>query len=272
MNPTQMMKKVAEVSPDKHTFFVKAASEIGKGPFADEVRSEVEGIMKKAMSAVANPSFLQRAGGFAGQMGAAVGTTVAGGIALALAGDMYGAAKRGLIKSRNYKAMLEANPDLREAPADRVQRAFSTLHRLNPEFSGDPTVAGAYVRREAQHELHQWNPQEMKTLIDSHKTLNDMGRLPNFDPRSLGDPQMRDLQMDKLRLDADPEMHGEKLRGMEAQRGKMDADRKKMDMERLLQVEKRINERAAMAAKANAHRPFVPSVPPWSVGGPINKP
>lgn len=253
MNPAQMMKKVAEVSPNKHSFFVKAASEIGKGPFADEVRTEVEGIMKKAMAAVANPSFLQRAGGFAGQMGSAVGTAVAGGIAIALAGDMYGAAKRGLTKSRNYKAMLESNPDLREAPADRVQRAFSTLHRLNLEFSGDPTVAGAYVRREVQHDLHQWNPQEMKTLIDSHKTLNDMGRLPNFDPRSLGDPQMRNLQLEKLRQDTDSDFQFEKNR---PQHDLQEAQRKKVDMDRLMAVEKRINERGAMARSAKAKRPF----------------
>lgn len=174
----ELMQKVAEVAPEKHAFFVKVASELRKSPFAEEINEELNGIMKKAQSALG--SFASGAGKFLGGVGAAAGTAAVGGIALALAGDAYGAAKRGLTKSRNYQSMLEANPDLRQAPADRVQRAFSTLHRLNPEFSGDPTVAGSYVRSQAQSEMHQWNPQEMKTLIDAHKNLQEVDRLPQF--------------------------------------------------------------------------------------------
>ena len=192
MNPTELMEKVAEVAPEKYAFFKTAAAEIAKGPFAEEVREELDGIMKKAQSALGR--FGIGAAKYLGGVGAAAGTAALGGIAMALAGDAYGAAKRGLTKSRNYQAMLEANPDLREAPADRVQRAFSTLHRLNPDFSSDPTVAGSYVRSQAQSEYAQWAPAEMKTLIDAHKNLQDVDRLPtvpNFNP---GDNALRRKQ------------------------------------------------------------------------------
>lgn len=210
MNPNELMEKVAEVAPEKYAFFVKAASEIKKGPFADEVREELDGIMKKAQGALG--AFGAKAGQFGlgaakfmGGVGAAAGTAALGGIAMALAGDAYGAAKRGLTKSRNYQAMLDANPDLREAPADRVQRAFSTLHRLNPEFSGDPTVAGSYVRSQSQYEHMQWDPGQMKTLVDSHKSLQDVNKLPTVPNFS---PEMQQLQMEKLRGDiGGPNVH-----------------------------------------------------------------
>lgn len=258
--PTKLMEKVAEVAPKEYAFFKSAAAEIGKGPFHKEVKEEMSGIMKQAEGALAN--FMNRygrtAGEYLGGVGLAAGTAALGGIAMSLAGDIYGAAKRGLTKSRYYSSMLEQNPDLREAPAERVQRAFSTLHRLNPEFSGDPTVAGAYVRSQAQLDLPQWNPNEMKTLIDSHKSLQDSAKLPsvpNFNPYQI---ETNRLQAEKLRQDTDADFQYERNR---PQHEMFDAQRKKADYERLMQVERRINERAAAAAKARAHRPFNPNNP-----------
>jgi hypothetical protein len=251
MKPDELMQKVAHVAPQKYSFFVKAAAELKDDPFVNEVKEELDGIMKKAQSAIGN--FAAGAGRFLGGVGAAAGTAAVGGIALALAGDMYGAAKRGLTKSRNYRSMLEANPDLREVPAERVQRAFSTLHRLNPTFSADPTVAGSYVRSQSQSELAQWNPQEMKGLVDSHKTLQDINRLPNFDPRSMGDPEMRGLQMEKLRQDTDPDFQYEKNRPLHELQ---EAQKRKTDLERMQMVDRSINDRGNMANKARGHRPF----------------
>jgi len=206
MNPTQMMQKVAEVAPEKFTFFKLATAEIGKGPFAAEVREELDGIMKKAMASWgriggALGGAAKATGKYLGGVGAAAGTAALGGIAVALASDAYGAAKRGLTKSRNYQAMLESNPDLREIPADRVQRAFSTLHRMNPTFSGDPTVAGSFVRRQTMTDLPEYNPNELKTLIDAHKNLQDADQLPNFDPRMPHNLAMQPFQMDKIKHD-----------------------------------------------------------------------
>jgi len=237
MNPNKLMEKVAEVAPEKYAFFVKAASEIKNGPFADEVKEELDGIMKKAQGALG--AFGARAGQFGmgaakflGGVGAAAGTAALGGIAMALAGDAYGAAKRGLTKSRNYQAMLEMNPDLREAPADRVQRAFSTLHRLNPEFSGDPTVAGAYVRSQSQYEHMQWDPGQMKTLVDAHKSLQDVDKLPNVPNFS---PQENALKRKKLEQDTDADFQAGRnapQHDMYSAQGEMfTAQKKKLEME-----------------------------------------
>jgi hypothetical protein len=210
MNPTEMMQKVAEVAPKEYAFFKKAAAEISKGPFADEVKEELDGIMKKAMSALSRFGGMmggaaKSTGSFLGGVGAAAGTAAAGGIALALAGDAYNAAKRGLTKSMNYRAMLEANPDLREVPADRVQRAFSTLHHLNPQFSGDPTVAGSFVRRQSMSDIPDWDPNQLKTIIDSHKSLSDTRKLPNFDPRIMQSREEHPFKMEELRQKTDAE-------------------------------------------------------------------
>ena len=53
-------------------------------------------------------------------------------------------------KSRDSKSMLEENDDIREMHQNdprSVNRMFSTLRTFAPEFSADPTVAGAYMRR-----------------------------------------------------------------------------------------------------------------------------
>lgn len=53
-----------------------------------------------------------------------------------------------IAKAKNYKEMLGANPDLRGADVDArmVQRHFDTISKFNPEYAGDPMVAGQYVR------------------------------------------------------------------------------------------------------------------------------
>lgn len=74
-------------------------------------------------------------------MGAAAfaGTTAA-------AGRLYSAAT----KSRDFRGMLEANPDLKthlkEDPAG-FNRLYSSLRTLAPEFAKEPLVAGHYMRQ-----------------------------------------------------------------------------------------------------------------------------
>ena len=61
-------------------------------------------------------------------------------------------------KSRDFKQMMEANPHLqayqKEDPAG-FGRMFSALRRMNPEFSREPLVAGAYM-----HEAMETPPEE----------------------------------------------------------------------------------------------------------------
>lgn len=177
MSYQKLMQKVAEVAPKHHEFIIKTAEEVKASPFFEEISTELDGLMKKAFQM---PGWASEAGkSFAGGAGA-VGGAVAAGIAYALAGDLYDAAKRGITKSRNYQAMLSENPDLKQLPAKNVQKTFAVLHRLNPEFASDPTIAGAWVKRQAVFgEDSLGDAGNLKQLVDARKGLTDVRRLPN---------------------------------------------------------------------------------------------
>ncbi len=185
-----IMQKIAQVAPRHYNFLVKTAGEINASPFRDEILDEMNVLVKKAVNWSAVKGGLQTGAGMVGRgaltLGGAVGAAAAGGIALALAGDMYDAAKRGITKGRDYTAMMQANPHLQKMPAKDVQKAFSVLHRFNPEFAGDPTVAGAWVGRQVT--VTSMSPDEygnvgaIKTLIDSRKGLSDIKKISPFKP------------------------------------------------------------------------------------------
>lgn len=181
MSYDKLMQKVAEVAPKQHNFLLKTAEEVKTSPYADEITSQLDGLMKKAFQM---PGWAGEMGGAAakglGHGAAMVGGAVAAGIAYALAGDMYDAAKRGITKTRNYQAMISQNPDLKQMPAKQVQQAFSVLHHFNPDFASDPTVAGAWVKRQATFGEDAFgNSQELGQLISSRKNLNDARKLPS---------------------------------------------------------------------------------------------
>jgi hypothetical protein len=120
----------------------------------------------QAAKAVMAPKNL--AGSIVGAGAAALG---AGAVAaVGMAGHaIYDAAT----KSRDFKAMLAENDDLQElhqSDPRKVNRMFSTLRTFAPEFSSDPTVAGAYVRQMVD------NPMGVNGLINGaldsrHKML-----------------------------------------------------------------------------------------------------
>ena len=177
MDTSELMQKVAEVAPKHYQFLLKTAGEIRESPFKDEILEDLDGLMKKAfnMPAFMTGDTARSVGGGA----AAVGGAVAAGIAYALAGDMYDAAKRGITKSRNYKNMMDANPELRKRPAKDVQKAFSVLQKLNPEFAGEPTIAGAWVGKQSLFGDEGFaDVNQLKGLIDSRKGLTESKRLP----------------------------------------------------------------------------------------------
>ena len=167
-----LMQKVAEVAPDKYAFFLKTSSEVRGSPFRDEIVGEISSLAKKA----SQPGLLSRMGSSFGSAAAGIGAAAAASVAYSLAGDMYDALKRGITKSRNYRSMLQEHPDLRELPVQDVQRAFSTLHRFNPEFAGDPTVAAQFVRQNAT--LQEPNIKGLTELVGARKNLHEVKKLP----------------------------------------------------------------------------------------------
>jgi hypothetical protein len=180
------MQKIAEVAPRHYAFFLKTAGEIKTSPFRDEIVDEMDMLIKKALDWNSVKGGLRAGAGMAGQgalaLGGSVGVAVAGGIALALAGDMYDAAKRGITKGRDYKSMMQANPSLQKLPAKEVQKAFSVLHRFNPEFASEPTVAGAWVASRARLGVDEQygDTTQLKSIIDSRKNLADTKKISPF--------------------------------------------------------------------------------------------
>lgn len=168
---TPLMQKVAQVAPVKYGFIMKTASEVRQSPFRDEIVENLNTLIKKA-----NQSFMSRVGGAIGPAAAGIGATVATGIAYNLAGDMFDSVKRGITKSRGYKAMLRENPDLAEHPAKSVQKVYSTLHRFNPDFAMDPTVAGSFVRRQVA--LGEFDTKMLTEAISARKNLEGVTNLP----------------------------------------------------------------------------------------------
>ena len=153
-----LMQKVAEVAPTHYAFLTKNAGAIRQSAFRDEIVAEMDGIIKAAEDSLTKVGM--EFGAFASGISDAaqafgrqpltryIGSTVAAGVALSLAGDLYESARRGLTKSRHWSNMLEQDPQLAaQAKTDpSVKTVFNTLHRFNPEFSGDPSVAASYVK------------------------------------------------------------------------------------------------------------------------------
>lgn len=183
-----IMTKIAEVAPRHFAFLQKTAGEINNSPFRDEVLDEMDTLVKKALDWNSMKGGLRAGAGMVGRgaaaLGGAVGAAAAGGIALALAGDLYDAAKRGITKGRDYKNMMKNNPNLQQHPAKEVQKAFSVLHRFNPEFAGDPTVAGAWVNRQIQvtsmNQDAYADASTLKGLVDARKNITDVRKISPF--------------------------------------------------------------------------------------------
>lgn len=110
-------------------------------------------------TAISMADVSQHAGDFAGSVGRGAalgaGSMIAGaavaGVGMA-AEKIYSAAT----KSRDFKRMLENNPDLQEhheRDPRMFNQMFTSLRSMNPNFSADPIVAGTYMRRMVENPL-----------------------------------------------------------------------------------------------------------------------
>ena len=191
---SQLTDMIPEVAPEYHELLVKQASAVQEAPFREEILQEMDAAIKKAEAMI--PQQVKTAGiGFpvktwkdAGNVakgtGVAFGVMTAGGVALALAADLYESAKRGLTKGRDFRSMLKANPDLGAASkAAKVKASFSTLHRFNPEFAKDPNVAGSYVRNSI--DMPGSELASVKDLVKARSDSSKARQLPQFNPSNM---------------------------------------------------------------------------------------
>lgn len=83
--------------------------------------------------------------------GAALAGAMVAGVGVSAA-KIYGAAT----KSRDFRRMMDHNPDLREhheRDPKTFNQMFSSLRTMNPSFSRDPIVSGTYMRRMTENPL-----------------------------------------------------------------------------------------------------------------------
>ena len=86
-------------------------------------------------------------GDFAKLTAMMTGAGVVGSVATAELMGGYQAAKSRVFKGRNFRKMMDANPDLDQLDKKQVRMAFDTVNRFNPEFASDPLVAGTWTRQ-----------------------------------------------------------------------------------------------------------------------------
>lgn len=113
--------------------------------FMDEVVEDFQSVITK-VSEKSKTAGIGSAGKdifIAGAKG--VGATVVAGLGVAIASDLYNAARRGLTSGRNWKRMMEANPTLRDHNQQEVRRAFQMVQRNAPDVAADPMAAGSLV-------------------------------------------------------------------------------------------------------------------------------
>lgn len=117
-----------------------------------------------------------------GRFGMAVGATVAAGLGSAIASDLYDEMKRGMSRGRNFKNIMNANPDLIKAyDKSQLRSSFNVVHRYAPEFTADPMMGGALLK--SLTEMPQSEHQVIEKLINARKNLIEAKR-KQFSPSS----------------------------------------------------------------------------------------
>jgi len=220
METKELFNKLAEAHPEFYSYFLETQGEVQESPYKDEIVGELSHIVKEGMGQLANYA-------------AGVGASIGAGIAYHLAGDLYDSLRRGLTKGRNYKNMLSENPDLKRQDGMKVRRAFEVLHNFNPEFSGNPVVAGSFVRDQVQlNELG--NISMLSSLVSSHKSLADTkslstpGNLPIWDKEGPVERETKLKQLEKLKNEVGSQRSMLAL-DLQDKRQKRDLNKQKLD-------------------------------------------
>lgn len=136
--------------------------------------------------------YLEKKAGFGQELSNAASTAfsaqnIAKGVVGAGAGALAGGALAGIgagahmlydaaTKSRDFKNMLAENEDvaqMHENDPRAVNRMFSSLRTFAPEFTSDPTVAGAYMRQMVGNPLGV--NQIINAAIDSKRKMLGTG-------------------------------------------------------------------------------------------------
>lgn len=81
-------------------------------------------------------------------------------------------------KPRQYAAMIDAHPTLKEMPTQQVQAYFNALHTMSPSVAAEPLLAGSFVRNMLQREVEGGPAVPLETtkmMSEIHKNLGGSG-------------------------------------------------------------------------------------------------
>jgi hypothetical protein len=117
-----------------------------------------------------------------------------------MATDLYDAAKRGLTKGKNYRAIMQSNPELKGLDKARLTNTYNTIHMYAPEFTADPIMGGSLLKS-----VYDAGPGMdhvmVRELIGSRKNLQDtkhnqfrMGPMPTVQLPSKYDYEKEERQ------------------------------------------------------------------------------
>ena len=148
-----------------------------------------------------------------GSFGKSIGTALQGGAAQAVGMGVVAVgtaaahnAWEAATKGRDFRGMLEANPDvaaMHGADPHTVTRFYNSLRTLNPTFAKDPVVAGSYMRSmmedpsRAGHQLVQslaMAPPSGQTPWDSVQRAGLQGLGQGLDQQRFQHQQEQDAQ------------------------------------------------------------------------------
>jgi hypothetical protein len=117
--------------------------------------------------------------------GAAIAAT--GSALHSIGGAAVSAIRDKLTHARDYKKMMDMNPHLADHDAKEVQKIFSTLHRFNPQYASDPSVAGAFVQETL--ESARMNIGSLNQIVKARADLAGATRRPGLDLTRFVQPQ-----------------------------------------------------------------------------------
>lgn len=155
-----------------------------------------------------------------GSFGKSIGTALQGGAAQAVGMGVVAVgtaaahnAWEAATKGRDFRGMLEANPDvaaMHGADPHTVTRFYNSLRTLNPTFAKDPVVAGSYMRSmmedpsRAGHQLVQslaMAPPSGQTPWDNVQRAGLQGLGQGLDQQRFQHQQEQDTQRGTLEKD-----------------------------------------------------------------------
>jgi hypothetical protein len=205
MNSTDFLKLASLVKPEliEKTAKALAALELVSPEHANELKAEMDAIIARPLQ------LMEKNAGAASAIASAYGKVPQGvktvavlGVGSALAGlgssiatDLYDAARRKFTSGRNFKRIMDANPELSKGfDKKQLKATFDTLHRYAPDFTADALMGGSLLSAMAQVPGNEKN--FIVELINSRKNLAD-AKSKQYSPAHFPLKDVKDLYQGK---------------------------------------------------------------------------